>query len=256
MRKVLVGFIGSVLLVMLVAIPAYAAPEIMPDGTKFDAEYYAETYPDVVEALGTDPAVLYQHYLMFGKAEGRNAVKPPEPEYHSALDYSSHYKEIIYIDGVPDGVSKFDYYMSITCPSGDDLRALEDSILEKTGISRDMSDAEKVRRAHDYLCDNHVYGEETKSIRGYIINRYVCHNYSKDFYDILAAAGMQVEYISGGSKNGEHAWNRVWMNDDYYYIDVTWDDCWRDDGDYSDPWYMISFDRMEKDHTMQYVGTP
>ena len=49
----------------------YAAPEKMPDGGIFDAEYYAENNPDVTAALGTDPAILYRHYLLCGKEEGR-----------------------------------------------------------------------------------------------------------------------------------------------------------------------------------------
>ena len=43
----------------------------MADGGKFDAEYYASAYPDVVAALGTDAEVLYKHYLEYGIKEGR-----------------------------------------------------------------------------------------------------------------------------------------------------------------------------------------
>ena len=39
----------------------------------FDAEVYASTYPDVVNALGNSPEVLYKHYKDYGKAEGRCA---------------------------------------------------------------------------------------------------------------------------------------------------------------------------------------
>ena len=53
------------------AMPAFAAPQTMPDGGTFDAEFYASTYPDVAAALGTDATILYQHYLLAGKAEGR-----------------------------------------------------------------------------------------------------------------------------------------------------------------------------------------
>ena len=49
---------------------AYIVLEVMPDGEIFDAEYYAETYPDVAGALWTDTAVLYRHCHMFGKSEG------------------------------------------------------------------------------------------------------------------------------------------------------------------------------------------
>lgn len=37
----------------------------------FDAEYYANTYPDVRAAFGNDAAALYSHYITYGKAEGR-----------------------------------------------------------------------------------------------------------------------------------------------------------------------------------------
>lgn len=52
---------------------AKAAPKTMADGTVFDAEFYAATYPDVVAVFGTDEALLYQHYVTNGKAEGRMA---------------------------------------------------------------------------------------------------------------------------------------------------------------------------------------
>ncbi|MDE7031219.1 MAG: CapA family protein, partial [Lachnospiraceae bacterium] len=55
-----------------------AAPERMPDGTIFDADYYAQTYPDVAMVTGTDSAALYQHYINFGKSEGRSATNPAD----------------------------------------------------------------------------------------------------------------------------------------------------------------------------------
>lgn len=42
------------------------------DGT-FDASYYAQQNPDVVAALGTDPNMLYSHYVNHGRAEGRKS---------------------------------------------------------------------------------------------------------------------------------------------------------------------------------------
>ena len=59
-----------------------AAPVLMPDGTFFDAEYYAQTNPDVVGVLGTDATILYNHYVNSGKAEGR-------APYNPALDIST-----------------------------------------------------------------------------------------------------------------------------------------------------------------------
>lgn len=57
-------------------IPAQAQVHTMPDGGVFDDAYYAQNNPDVVQALGKNPMVLYQHYLKYGKAEGRMAYDP------------------------------------------------------------------------------------------------------------------------------------------------------------------------------------
>ena len=43
----------------------------MPDGTLFDPEFYLKKYPDVVAVFGTDPMMLYAHYVYYGMAEGR-----------------------------------------------------------------------------------------------------------------------------------------------------------------------------------------
>ena len=37
----------------------------------FDANYYANKYPDVVQVFGTDPNLLYKHYVEYGIKENR-----------------------------------------------------------------------------------------------------------------------------------------------------------------------------------------
>ncbi|MBE5848483.1 MAG: hypothetical protein E7300_12530 [Lachnospiraceae bacterium] len=38
---------------------------------EFDASFYAKTYPDVVNVLGSDATALYKHYVTSGQSEGR-----------------------------------------------------------------------------------------------------------------------------------------------------------------------------------------
>lgn len=82
---------------------AYAQPAQMPDGTWFDAAYYAQANPDVTAALGTDAGILYQHYQLCGKAEGRAAVAPgtgtTDPAASSA-DFDAAYYARTYPDVV------------------------------------------------------------------------------------------------------------------------------------------------------------
>ena len=50
---------------------------------KFDANYYARKYPDVVTVLGSDPTVLANHYNTSGQYEGRFACQAEESYYDS-----------------------------------------------------------------------------------------------------------------------------------------------------------------------------
>lgn len=67
MKMILITSVG----VMMCGTTVMAQPKTMSDGMVFDAEYYAQNNPDVVEAFGTDENLLYQHYVAFGKNEGR-----------------------------------------------------------------------------------------------------------------------------------------------------------------------------------------
>lgn len=49
--------------------PTQPATEIPGD---FDANFYAQAYPDVVAVFGDSPDILYKHYIDYGQAEGRS----------------------------------------------------------------------------------------------------------------------------------------------------------------------------------------
>ncbi len=71
-----------------IEVEASNTEEALPPSTIrdiFDAEYYAELYPDVTEALGTDFEVLLNHFLTFGLKEGRKC---------SRLLYVQKYREM------------------------------------------------------------------------------------------------------------------------------------------------------------------
>lgn len=69
-KKFLIGLLAAGFMLEN-TLTVLAAPVSMPDGTIFDAEYYAQAYPDVASEIGTDPNALYNHYVTYGKKEGR-----------------------------------------------------------------------------------------------------------------------------------------------------------------------------------------
>ena len=70
--KELSSLLVVIVLISTLSTTALAAPVVMPDGSSFDAEFYAANNPDVVAAYGSDNAdLMYVHYVTSGKKEGR-----------------------------------------------------------------------------------------------------------------------------------------------------------------------------------------
>ena len=69
--KNIIVLIAALTMVLGFPVISHAAPQTMPDGTLFDAEYYAANNPDVVAVMGNSADMLYMHYVLCGKNEGR-----------------------------------------------------------------------------------------------------------------------------------------------------------------------------------------
>lgn len=79
MKKRIIRLLSAMLSVVMLSgmtLSVNAAPKIMTDGGTFDAEFYAAQYPDVAAIFGTDETMLYMHYTLCGKAEGRLPYNP------------------------------------------------------------------------------------------------------------------------------------------------------------------------------------
>jgi len=100
----------------------------------------------------------------------------------------------------------------------------------------DKTDFEKIAAIHDYICGNVEYvsaGEEGDIVRtayGALIDgKAVCQGYSVSLYRLLLEAGIDNRIIFGKGlsetgESGAHTWNIIELNDEYYYMDATWDD--------------------------------
>ncbi len=66
-RKIMIKAASAALAGMMLC----GSPMQVLAAEKFDPAFYAATYADVVNALGTDVNALYNHYLTYGQKEGR-----------------------------------------------------------------------------------------------------------------------------------------------------------------------------------------
>ena len=146
-----------------------------------------------------------------------------------------------------------------------------------------MDEYETVKSIHDHLVTNIVYtyssgignGTDAKAdqkLRSALFqHQCVCAGYAKSFYFLCKAAGLDVVYVTGTATNGSgssesHAWNKVKIGDNWYAIDVTWDDplvydpdtgTSHDGGDqvvYN--YFLITDSDMAYNHTWDDTGLP
>lgn len=99
----------------------------------FSAEYYAEQNPDIVEVLGDDAKVLYQHYVTSGLSEGRKGSP--------VLDVAKYRAS----------------YADLDKAFGDNWEAYVDHYF-KDGVN-------EPKRRKGVLLDPIVYGEEYRDLR-------------------------------------------------------------------------------------------
>ncbi|MCD8148208.1 MAG: hypothetical protein LUE92_01300 [Clostridiales bacterium] len=102
----------------------------------------------------------------------------------------------------------------------------------------EVSESEKVRRVHDYFCQNISYDTEALStnqfhrlvaahsiIGVFARKRAVCEGVAKAVKLILNTAGVKCIVVDGlgGLEEGKHAWNMVKIDGASYHLDLTWD---------------------------------
>lgn len=177
-------------------------------------------------------------------------------------------------DSMTVELTTFDYWKYTVNPQKY-IDALNNEINNVADMAQGLpDDYSKVKFVHDYLVTSASYDHETLeealktshsasseyifSAYGCLVNKKtVCAGYAKSFMLILNRLGIPCNYVTGDA--GErHGWNSVILDNDSYYVDVTWDD-----SDYTDdngqPLYpndaeyglfCITTDELEKTHTI------
>jgi len=111
-------------------------------------------------------------------------------------------------------------------------------ILSKT-IREGMTDEEKLLSLHDYIVHNceYNYGQQTMddhTAYGIIVKELgVCQSYALAYNYLLSLVGVESkfcisEYLYDENDNivggMGHGWSTVKLNDNWYHVDITWDD--------------------------------
>lgn len=105
-------------------------------------------------------------------------------------------------------------------------------------ITEDMTDVEKEKAIHDYLCINMDYDipavdDESKADPdadnpyGMLVGHYgICSGYASTFKLFMDCLDIECIIVEGKANGLEedHAWNKIHIDGKWYNVDVTWDD--------------------------------
>ncbi|XMB65926.1 DUF5011 domain-containing protein [Mycoplasmatota bacterium zrk1] len=125
-----------------------------------------------------------------------------------------------------------------------------------------MSDMEKTLAIHDYIITRADYAYEidgftpqddywAHNVDGFVLDKgVVCEGYA-EIFDLLAKR-YELFSISvvGDSNEQRHQWNLVAIDDDYYFVDTTWNDKGNDDISYL--FFGLGYETLLETHTYDH----
>ena len=128
-----------------------------------------------------------------------------------------------------------------------------------------MSDYEIAKALHDYVVLNTAYGPiqgdgalSSTYPEGYfsLVNgQGQCMDYAGAYQVLMDLAGIPCETVFGDSTAGDHAWNIIQLDGEWYHVDTTWDDPTPDREGYVRYDYFLKSDAyMNRDHSNWEAG--
>jgi hypothetical protein len=145
----------------------------------------------------------------------------------NSMSYRISYTGII--DIMPSYLVEDDEYDSTYT----ELMEMLDTIT--AGVDSNWSEAEKALYLHEWMTvhydyDNNSYSDATEQALRHTAygmlkrNMAVCEGYAWLYELLLRRVGVESMMVESDSLN--HAWNLLYIDDAWYHVDVTWDDCY------------------------------
>jgi len=131
-------------------------------------------------------------------------------------------------------------------------QAIEARALEILEPLVDASPFEKALAIHDALAVIPYSSNESRldrdNIYGTLVNRAaLCGGYASSFLYLTELAGLNSVFIAGESERGiSHAWNAVYLDGSWHFVDVTWNRPGRKFDEVNHAYFLINTETLKK----------
>jgi hypothetical protein len=112
----------------------------------------------------------------------------------------------------------------------DSAKTTYNNVIENivSGASSYESEIEIELYVHDAICELATYNsnaELNQSAYSALVNgSTVCAGYARAFQNVCQELGLTCYYLTGTADGGDHAWNIISIDGNFYNVDLTWDD--------------------------------
>lgn len=134
-----------------------------------------------------------------------------------------------------------------------------------SSIPISASDLEKEKKIYNYIQDNVAYDHQAAALVNggscgnlpHAFDAYgaaceglaVCEGYAELFQYLCYCIGINATQVYGTAMGGSHMWNAVKIENEWYMLDLTWDDCGKE-GLYCYTYFNLTTSEMSKDHSV------
>lgn len=176
----------------------------------------------VIEALGRGNSRVEQ--------TGTEARFSSDEGAHSFGRYFNRYiylgKEPVTLYSVREGEEDYAIFFSCDNPglALGQHRQVQDKLAGLAGAARDLGDREKAEFFYQWIYNHVSYDESLQNRTVYhavMEGKSVCWGYVSAYLSLCRMAGLTCEPVY----RGNHAWNRIWLDGQWIYCDITWDKC-------------------------------
>ena len=142
------------------------------------------------------------------------------------------------------------------------INTIADKIIADN-ITDNMTSKDKIKAIHDHIINNTDYDQlKTENIEdttyksntayGVLVEKYgICSGYS----DTMAIFLNKLNIINYKISNDQHIWNLVFLDGQWYHLDLTWDDPISDKNITRDNYFLITKDILTKlDDNVHYYN--